>query len=73
MFSAALYHNTEVIKIYELFKGEVAKQKKLRKLTNKDLAKMTGLSHATIDAFMAGFRDSERTANAIAKALEIEL
>lgn len=60
------------MKIYELFRGEVAKQKKLRKLTNKDIAKLTGLSHATIDAFMAGARESERTATAIANALEIE-
>lgn len=58
--------------MYELFRGEIAKQKKLKKLTNKDIAKMTGLSHGTIDAFMAGIRETERTTNAIAKALEIE-
>ena len=59
--------------IYRLFCGKVAEQKKLRKLTNADLAKMTGYRKKTIEAFMCGARESEAIANAIAAALGIEL
>lgn len=64
--------------IYELFRGEVAKVKKMwrsshgEKLTNKKIANMAGLTESTVVAFMAGLRESERTANAIANALKIE-
>lgn len=59
--------------MYEVFRGEVAKEKKIRKLTNSDLAEMTGIKESSLKAFMCGARDSERTARAIAKALDIEL
>lgn len=58
--------------MYELLRGKIAEQKKLRKLTDWDISKMTGLSVATIRAFSCGARETEQTANAIAKALGIE-
>lgn len=62
-----------VIKIYELFRGKVAEQKKLRKLTDKKLAEMSGCSFAAVRAFMCGARQSDNTAKALAKALGIDL
>ena len=61
------------VTIYELFKAEIVKQKRIRKLTNKDLGKLTGYKRKTIDAFMAGAGESENVAKAIAKVLNIEL
>jgi hypothetical protein len=72
MFSHILC-GLEVTVIYRLFCGKVAEQKKLRKLTNADLAKMTGYRKKTIEAFMCGARESEAIAKAIAAALGIEL
>ena len=63
----------EVTIIYKLFCGKVAEQKKLRKLTNADLAKMTGYKVGAINAFMCGARESERIAKALAAVLNIEL
>lgn len=54
------------------FRGKIAEQKKLRRLTNGDIAKMTGYSVSTINAFMAGRRENDKIANAIAKVLDIE-
>ncbi|MBO6301010.1 MAG: hypothetical protein J6N15_01060 [Ruminiclostridium sp.] len=67
-----------MIAIYEVFKAEVAKIKRLRKLTNADIGEMTGFRKSTIDLFMTSPEhkardDSEAVAQAIAKALEIEL
>lgn len=59
--------------IYTLLRAKVAEQKKLRNLTNKDIAKMTGYTKSTIDAFMCGVRESDKVAKAIATALGIEL
>ena len=59
--------------IYKLFCGKVAEQKKLRKLTNADLGRMTGYSKKTIEAFMCGTRESESVAKALANVLKIEL
>ena len=56
-----------------MFRAKIAEQKKLRNLTNADIAKMTGYTKSTIDAFMCGVRESEKVAKAIAKALGIEL
>ena len=72
MFSHILC-GLEVTIIYRLFCGKVAEQKKLRKLTNADLAKMTGYRKKSIEAFMCGARESEAIAKAIAAALGIEL
>lgn len=58
--------------MYELFRAEVAKQKKLKRLTDADVARMSGLTIASVRAFMCGARESDRTANAIALALGIE-
>ena len=71
MFSHILC-DLEVTIIYKLFCGKVAEQKKLRKLTNADLAKMTGYSKKTIEAFMCGARESDRIAKALAAVLNIE-
>lgn len=61
--------------IYRLFIGEVNRQKSIRipKLTNADLAKMTGYKESTIEAFMKGARPTEYVARAIAHALKIEM
>lgn len=65
-------HKRRVRKLYELFRGEVAKQKKIHHLTDMDISKMTGISVASIRAFMCGVRGNDKTADAIAKALGIE-
>jgi hypothetical protein len=59
--------------IYEIFRGKVAEQKKLRKITDADIAEMTGFTLSTIRAFMCGVRQGEKTAKSIAKVLGIEL
>ena len=53
--------------IYELFRGKIAEQKKIRRLTDADIAKMTGYTTSTIRAFMCGVRENEKIANAIAR------
>jgi len=63
----------EVNAIYEIFRGEVARQKKIRKLNDKDLSEMTGYTVSTIRAFSCGVRSSELVAKALARALDIEL
>ena len=63
----------EVKIIYRLFRAKIAEQKQLRKLTNADMAKLTGYTKSTIDAFMCGVRESDAVAKAIAKVLDIEL
>ena len=64
--------------IFEVFKGEVAKQKKVRHITNADIAEMTGYTKRTIDYFLTkgdnkDRDDSKNVAVAISKALNIEL
>ena len=64
--------------MYEAFKAEVAKVKRLKHLTNADIGKMTGFAKQTIDVFMySGPKkardDSERVAKAISAVLGIEL
>lgn len=61
---------------YTAFKAEVAKQKKLKGLTNSDIADMTGLSVSTISKFLAENLsikrfDKKHVAVAIAYALNI--
>jgi transcriptional regulator with XRE-family HTH domain len=63
----------EVLKIYELLRGEIAKQRKMKKLTNEEIGKMAGYKKSSVDAFMSGVRETERLAKAIANALEIEI
>ncbi len=58
--------------MYELLKAEVKKQMYLRDLEYKDLAELTGIKRSTISAFMCGVRNSETTARALARVLEIE-
>jgi transcriptional regulator with XRE-family HTH domain len=62
----------EVEIIDTIFLGKIAAAKKERKLTNADIAKLTGYTKATIEAFMCGARDGDAVADAIAKALNIE-
>ncbi len=59
--------------MYEVFRGEVAKVKQMRKLTNEELGKMIGVTGNTIAAFMCGARVSENVAQKLSKALKIEL
>lgn len=62
-----------MITIYELFRNQIRHAKIDQKLTNTDIAKKSGLSKSTVAAFMCGARETDRTANAIAKALHIEI
>ncbi|MCH5323973.1 MAG: helix-turn-helix transcriptional regulator [Eubacterium sp.] len=69
---------TEVILIneYRLFRAEISRVKKLRGLTNKDLANMTGYKQSTIEAFMLnrpGRNASDNVARALSKALNIDI
>lgn len=59
--------------IYTLFLGKIAEQKKNKHLTNADIAKKTGYTKKTIEAFMCGSRPSENVAKAIASVLNIEM
>ena len=59
--------------MYEIFRGEVAKVVKIRRLSYQKIADMTGFKVSTIRAFMCGARNSDQVAKAISKALEIEL
>lgn len=59
--------------MYEVFRGEVEKVKKIHGLTNRDLSEKTGIPVSTISAFMCGVRNSDNTAQAIAKVLNIDL
>lgn len=59
--------------IYEIFKEKIRHARIDKKMKNGDIAKVTGLSKATIEAFMCGARESEKTAKKIATALDIEL
>lgn len=66
----------EVFIIYEIFKAEVERQKRLLHLTNADIAEKTGFKKSTIDFFMCGKKsreDSKSVAIAIARVLMIEL
>ena len=56
-----------------LFIAEVKKQQSLRNLTYTDLARLTGFSKSTIDAFMCGVRSGDRIKKALAEALEIQM
>ena len=62
-----------MIHIYKILCAKIAEQKKLRGLTNADLAKLTGYKTKTIEAFMCGARSSEPIAKALAAVLEIEM
>lgn len=59
--------------LYEGLKAEVAKIRWERKLTNRDIARMIGVSKSTVAAFMCGARESDTTAKALAKAFNLEL
>lgn len=59
--------------MYDLLRGEVAKQKVLRRLTNRDLAKMCGYKESTIAAFLCGARTTDSVARALARALGIDV
>jgi transcriptional regulator with XRE-family HTH domain len=64
--------NRGVNRIYEILRAEIAKEKKLRKKTDKDLAADTGLTLSTIRAFMCGARGTDKTADVLARALGIK-
>lgn len=51
--------------------AEIDKQKRLRGLTNYDLAKITGLALSTIAGFMGGRRYSKLAAERLCEALNI--
>lgn len=56
----------------DLFRAEVAKQKVLRKITNRDIAKLAKMPYPTVRNFMCGASGSERVARRIAQALNME-
>ena len=55
------------------FVAEVAKQKKLKGLTNAGIGRMTGYTPYTIRAYLSAGRGSHRIKQAIAKVLDIKL
>ena len=59
--------------MYEIFRGEVAKVVKIRRLSYQEIADMTGFKLSTIRAFMCGVRNSDQVARAIGKALGIDV
>jgi cyanate lyase len=59
--------------LYEIFRGEVAKVVKIRRLSYQEIADMTGFKRSTICAFMCGARNSDQVARAIGKALGIDV
>lgn len=60
-----------------MFKAEIAKVKRYRGITNKDIARLTGYSESAIAKFLAenvsDRNDSENVAAAISAALDIPL
>ena len=63
----------EVVNIYKVFIAEVKKQLCIKGWKYADLAKATGYTVGTIEAFMCGARTSKRMADCIAKVLDIGL
>lgn len=62
--------------MYEVFAADCKREMYIRKISNGDLAKMTGYKRSTIDAFFSDTAlrsKSENVAKAISKALNIEL
>lgn len=72
IFTKYLKGGDIIVNANAVFVAEVDKQKRLKNLTNADIAKLTGYTRSTIDAFMGGFRDSNNVRKAIAEALKIE-
>lgn len=63
------------MKQFILLKAEIAKVKRIRKINNADIARLTGYTKNTIDSFMADRDDrkgSIHIARAIAAALNID-
>ncbi|MCM1463733.1 MAG: helix-turn-helix transcriptional regulator [Bacteroides sp.] len=52
--------------------AEIDKQKRLKSLTNRDLAKKVGLAESTVNGFMGGKRYSETVKEKLCGALGIE-
>ena len=63
----------EVVNIYKYFISEVKKQLSLKGWKYADLAKATGYTVGTIEAFMCGARESENMAKCISKVLGIKI
>ena len=63
----------EVVNIYKYFIAEVKKQLSLKGWKYADLAKATGYTVGTIEAFMCGARESENMAKCISKVLGINI
>ena len=63
----------EVVNIYKYFIAEVKKQLSLKGWKYADLAKETGYTVGTIEAFMCGARESENMAKCISKVLGIKI
>ena len=75
-FVKCLSHNLCVLEvkiIYELFREKIKHAKVDKKYTNADIAKLTGYTTSTVEAFMCGARVSDKVARAISKALNVEL
>lgn len=62
--------------MYEIFIADCKREMRLRRMTNKDLAKATGYTTASINAFFSDIRarkKSENVAKAIAAALNLKI
>lgn len=60
--------------VSDYFLAEIDRQKRLQKLTYRDIAKKAGINYGTMRKFMCGTYngDNERIADLIAAALKIE-
>ena len=62
--------------MYEVFIADCKREMRLRKMNNGDLAKATGYTRSSIDAFFSninGREKSENVAKAISSVLKVEL
>lgn len=62
--------------MYEVFIADCKRQMRLRRMTNRDLAKETGYTTSSINAFFADItarEKSENVAKAISSALGVEI
>lgn len=62
--------------MYEVFIADCKREMRLRKMNNGDLAKATGYTKSSINAFFADLRGrekSENVAKAISSVLKVEL
>lgn len=74
MFLTKIIKGSDVL--YEVFIADCKREMRLRRMNNGDLAKATGYTRSSIDAFFSninGREKSENVAKAISAALGVEI